>query len=61
VAQKEYKIALSEIQRSALLRLLAEAEAHFNLKDVLPDHEQRSAAYKAIKKLRNARPRRPKR
>jgi len=60
VAHKEYKIALSESQRSALLRLLAEAEAHFNLKDVLPDHDQRSAAYKAIKKLRNALPRRPK-
>jgi hypothetical protein len=36
VTQKEQKLALDEIQLSALLRLLGEVEAHFNMKDILP-------------------------
>jgi len=60
LASKEYKIALSDLQRRALLRLLGEAEARLNLKELLPDHEERAGVYKAMKKLRNALPRRSK-
>ena len=56
VRDKEYKVKLSRVQRDALLVLLGEVERRIDMKEALPDHDLRSAAYKAIKKIRNAVP-----
>jgi len=58
--RKEYRITFSEIQRRGLLLLLCEAELHIDLKQVLTKHSERAAAYKAIRKLHNALPKKPK-
>jgi len=54
VAPKDFKIRLSKLQRDALLVLLGEAENNVDMKAILPEHNLRAAAYKAIRKVRKA-------
>jgi hypothetical protein len=56
VAAKTFKIMLSKLQRDAVLVLLGEAECTLDMKAILPEHKLRSAAYKAIRRIRNATP-----
>ena len=51
---KEIKIRLSEKQRAALLALFHAVEHDLDLKKILPDHQDRVSAYKAMKKIRTA-------
>jgi hypothetical protein len=56
VKNKEVKILLSKLQRDAVLVLLGEAESILDMKALSPEHKLRSAAYKAIRRIRNAVP-----
>jgi hypothetical protein len=53
---KKLRIVLTDMQRNALLAVIHAVEDELEIKKILSEHNAREAAYKAIRKLRQAIP-----